>query len=214
MLEGGFRVLRALPLSEARRQVASLAELTALPRPTVYRLLAQLQATGAVDFDSNGRWEISPSLISVTNRAEPATGLRTAATKVMLSLREQTGAGVSLVVPTRTAFIALEMIPGREDLPIEARPGADMPDTTAAAMLLGSTHRDDGRLRPLSAAVDNEHILDGLTCYAKLITLPGGRAAALQIATSTRRPAERFAPLVHRAAAVLQARLAQAADKK
>ncbi len=209
VLEGGFRVLRALPDADVDRQVANLAELTSLPRPTVYRLLGQLRQIGAVDLGANGRWEVSPSLMSVTRRAEPVSGLRQVAMKVMQALREQTGAAVSLVVPTGTSFVALEMIPGRENLPIDARAGADMPDTTAAGLLLGSTKRSAGRIRPFGAAVDNEDVLDGLTCYAKLLTLPGGRQASLQIATSTLRTAETFGPVVQRAATALEAAMAR-----
>ena len=209
VLEGGFRILRSLPDADVARQVASLAELTSLPRPTVYRLLGQLRQIGAVDLGADGLWEVSPSLLSVTRRAEPVSGLRQVAMKVMQALRHQTGAAVSLVVPTGTSFVALEMIPGREDLPIDACAGADMPDTTAAGLLLGSTKPSAGRFRPFGAAVDNEDVLDGLTCFAKLLALPRGRLACLQIATSTRRTAETFAPEVRRAATALDAVVAQ-----
>ncbi|HEX4249856.1 MAG TPA: transposase, partial [Pseudonocardia sp.] len=39
------------------------------------------------------------------------------------------------VVPTETSLVAVEMVPGREKLPIEAYAGATMPDLTAAAMM-------------------------------------------------------------------------------
>jgi IclR family transcriptional regulator, acetate operon repressor len=56
--------------------------------------------------------------------------------------------------------------------------------------------------------VDDQDVCAGLTCYAAPVHLPGGRLAALQIATVPDRPAELAAAPVHRAAAALERRLA------
>jgi len=200
VLESGFRVLRALPDADQRRQVTSLAELTSIPRPTVHRLLLQLRRSGAVELRADGRWAVSPQLLEITGRAQPFDGIRTGVNRVIQELREQTGATVSLVVPARASLFALEMVPGREALPIDAFPGAEMPDLAAAAVVLDPRHHHSPRRRPFAAAVDEEHLLEGLTCYARLLTLPGGQKSALQIATSPQRRAERFAGHVQRAA--------------
>ena len=206
VLEGGFRVLHALPDAGGVRQVARVAELTGLPRPTVYRLLGQLHQAGAVQHQ-HGRWEVSPGLLRLAQRIEPVDGLREAASGILQTLREQTGAAASLVVATEASFIALEMIPGRDELPLHARAGAEMPATTAAALVLDRRIAAAGRRRGLGAAVDQEDVLEGVTCYAAVVALPGGRQASLQIATAARRPAETFAPMVHRAAVALQTRI-------
>jgi DNA-binding IclR family transcriptional regulator len=135
---------------------------------------------------------------------EPLAGLRESAARFIQRLREGTGAAVSLVVPSEGSFVALEMIPGRETLPIDARSGAVMPASTAAAMVLTPGGAPAARRRTFGAAADNEDAVEGLTCYAVPVALPGGRRASLQIATPAHRPADRMAAPVHRAAAELE----------
>lgn len=205
VVDGAFRVLRALPETGPDRQLARLASLTGLPRPTVHRLLGQLSAAGAAEW-RDGRWTLSAGLLGLAHRVEPLPGLRESASVVIQSLREETGATISLVVPGGDAYVALEMVPGREELPIHAHAGAAMPADTAAGIVLGRT--PGARRRRFGAAVDDQHLYAGLTCYAVPVRLPGGRRAALQIATAADRPAERSAGPVHRAAAALERRLA------
>lgn len=205
VLESGFRILRALPEADEHRQVSSLAELTSIPRSTVHRLLRQLRRSNAVELHSDGRWTVSPRLLEIAGRAQPLDGIRTGVNRIVHGLRDETGATVSVVVPTETSLVVVEMVPGREKLPIEAYAGATMPDLTAAAMVLDPRHRNSPRIRPFAAAVDDQDMLAGLTCYARLLALPGGRRASLQVATSTRLPAEKLAVHVQRAAMAIEA---------
>jgi DNA-binding IclR family transcriptional regulator len=205
VLESGFRVLRALPDADQRRQVSSVAELTSIPRSTVHRLLVQLRRVGAVELGADGRWWVSPELVEVVGRAGPLDGIRTGTNRILQTLRAQTGATVSVVVAAGTSLIAVEFIPGHEDLPIDVYAGAELPDLTAAAVVLDPTHGRSPRARPFAAAVDDQDVISGLTCYARLLTLPGGRRAALAITTPAARPAERFAAHVQRAANAIQA---------
>jgi DNA-binding IclR family transcriptional regulator len=121
---------------------------------------------------------------------------------VIRPLREETGGAVSLVVAGGEAFVALEMVPGREAMAIDARAGAMMPADTAAGRVLNSSPLRANRSSS-GVAVEHGAVLDGLTCYAVPVKLPSGRRAALQVAT-LHRPAERFAASMHRAAAVLE----------
>lgn len=203
VVDGAFRVLRALPEAGREHQVARLAQLTQLPRPTVHRLLGQLRQSGMVEC-ADGLWALSTSLLSLAQRVEPRVGLREAASKDIQRLREQTGAAVSLVVPSEGSFVALEMIPGRDVLPIDARSGAQMPASTAAGMVLAPSAMPAARRRPFGAAVDDQDVFEGMTCYAVPVALPGGRRASLQIATAAHRPADRLAAPVHRAAVALE----------
>jgi len=205
VLESGFRVLRALPDAQRHRQVSSLAELTSIPRSTVHRLLVQLRRSRAVELRADGRWVVSPQLVEITGRAGPLDGIRTGTNRVLQALRAQTGATVSLVVATDTSLIALEMIPGTEDLPIDAYPGVEMPDRTAAALVLDPRRRHSPRARPFAAAVDDQDVINGLTCYARLLSLPGGQRAALSTTASAARRAERFAAHVQRAGNAIEA---------
>ncbi|MFG1610927.1 helix-turn-helix domain-containing protein [Actinoplanes sp. NPDC049265] len=204
VIDGAFRLLRALPDTGPERQIAHLTTLTGLPRPTVHRLLGQLAEAGSVEW-RDGRWALAAGLIELARRVEPLAGLRRTAAAVIQEVREQTGAAVSLVVPGGDAFVALEMIPGRDELPITAQPGSAMPANTAAGIAL--TGDPGPRRRPFGAAVDDEDSFEGMTCYAVPVELPGRPPAALQIATLSARPAERSAALVHRAAIELRRRL-------
>lgn len=206
VLESGFRILRALPDADEHRQASSLAELTSIPRSTVHRLLRQLRRSKAVELRADGRWSVSPHLLGIAGRAQPLDGIRTGANRIIQELREQTGATVSLVVATEGAsFIALEMIPGTEGLPIESYAGVEMPDQTAAALVLDPRHSHSPRARPFGAAVDDQHLIDGVTCYARLLTLRGGHRMSLQIATPSHQRAENFAAHVQRAGNAIEA---------
>ncbi|GAB7039167.1 MULTISPECIES: helix-turn-helix domain-containing protein [Catenuloplanes] len=205
VVDGAFRVLRALPATGPERQLAGLARLTSLPRPTVHRLLGQLAEVGAVEW-RDGRWVLAAGLLGLAQRVEPLAGLRESAAVVIQALHDETGAAVSLVVPGGDAYVALEMVPGRDPLPIDARAGAAMPAGTAAGVVLSGT--PGPRRRRFGAAVDDQHVYPGMTCYAVPVRLPGGHRAALQIATGAGYPAERAAAPVHRAAAALERRFA------
>jgi IclR family transcriptional regulator, acetate operon repressor len=207
VIDGAFRILEALPRAGRTQQVARLGRLTGIPRPTVYRLLAQLKEMGAVEYRT-GHWYLSARLLGLAQHVEPHTGLRKAAMEVIRPLREQTGGAVSLVVATDDAFVALEMVPGREAMGIDTRAGETMPASTAAGQLLNSP---SWRVtRPSNGIAVNHGVeLGGLTCYAVPVTLPAGQRVALQVAT-LHRPAEHFAAPVHRAAAVLEKQMLSA----
>jgi DNA-binding IclR family transcriptional regulator len=203
VVEGAFRVLRALPDTGPDRQLAQLSRLTGLPRPTVDRLLGQLSEADVVEW-RDGRWALAAGLLGLAQRVEPLSGLRRSATLVIQALHDETGAAVSLVVPADDAYVALEMVPARDPLPIDARAGAAMPADTAAGIVLGGTAGP--RRRRYGAAVDDQHLSRGMTCYAVPVRLPGGARAALQIATGADhgRTGRRS---VHRAGAELERRI-------
>lgn len=211
VLDGAFRLLRALPDVRGDHQVADLVAATGIPRPSVHRLLAQLRDAGAVERRAR-RWVLSPSLLGITRHVEPVDGLRSAASGLLQAVRERTGATVSLVVPSEHGFVALEMIPGRVSMPFEARSGFVMPEGTAAAVALappgpgrrvavpGARASGAGRL---ATGVDDEDVMGGVTCYAAALPGPGVPLVALQIATPAGVPARGFAPVVHQAVATL-----------
>ena len=181
VVDGAFRILRALPDADNDHQVTSLSEMTGLPRPTVYRLLDQLRAADAVTFIGQ-RWRLSTELLGLAKRVEPYGGLREPAAHVLRILRQQTGATVSLVSARGEDAVVLEIVPGSDSMPADARPGFVLPAFTAAGILLRS-----GPLTSLpGVAVDHGDVWNGLSCYAAPIPLPGGHAT-LQIATASGR---------------------------
>jgi DNA-binding IclR family transcriptional regulator len=195
VLEGAFRILRALPDAGREHQVQDLARITGIPRPSVYRILAQLRAVGAVERPRD-HYVLARSLLDIAGRSEPRAGLRAQAGGVMQSLRAQTGATVSLVVPTEQGCSALEVIPGQETLPTPVHTGIVMPRKAAAALVLDPTPALE-RIDPAAGwASDDARVVPNMTCYATAIRIAGRIEAVLQISTTVSRPADQFATLI------------------
>ncbi|MEV4642008.1 helix-turn-helix domain-containing protein [Actinoplanes sp. NPDC049548] len=187
VIDGAFRLLELLPQATGDHQLSELSRLSGIPRASVYRLMSQLHEAGAVQLVDR-RYVVGPSMITIARHAEPANGLRSHALPYMYALRERTGANVSLVGPSSAGAVVLEVLPGRDTLPVHIYPGRVVPDLAAAALVLGAANVPE-RLDPVRrSAVDQEHTVPGLHCFATAIVLPDGNKAALQIAMN--RPIE------------------------
>lgn len=196
VLDGAFRLLRALPDADRDHQLSDLARITGIARPSVYRLMAQLQTVGAVERVAAGYYVPTRLLSDITRRTDPAAELRAQALDVMHALRNQTGATVSLVVPGDTGLIALEVLPGRESLPTAIYPGIAMPRTSAAALVFDASPAPE-RADPVAGwARDDACVCSGLTCHAMAIRVSGRIEAVLQISTPSHRPSSQFAQLL------------------
>jgi DNA-binding IclR family transcriptional regulator len=199
VLDGAFRLLRALPEADRHHQLSELARITGIPRPSVYRLMAQLHAAGAVE-RPRGHYVLSQSLAGIVRNAEPVAGLRKHSWEVMRALRNRTGATVSLITPTDRGCSALEVMPGRETLPTSIHAGIVMPTTAAAALVLDPSPAPE-RADPIGGwANDDARVYSGLTCYAAAIRLAGEIEAVLQISTNVDRPSSQFATLIRHSA--------------
>jgi len=140
-------------------------------------------------------------MVDIARQVEPAVGLRRGAAEVMQALRERTGATVSLLTQATDGAVVLDVIPGREALPVDIYSGCVMPATAAGALVLHPEAAPD-RVRPARrAAIDDEHTVPGLTCYATAIMLPDGGAAALQVTSTTSHNATLLSALVLQGAA-------------
>jgi DNA-binding IclR family transcriptional regulator len=200
VLEGAFRLLQALPDIDGPGQLGRLAQVTGIPRPSVYRLMAQLLAVGAVELRGDVYRLGTGMLLGLASRVEPTEGLRRGALDVMQTLRERTGATVSLVARSGTDAVVLEAVPGRNVLPVHIQSGTVMPPAAAGALVLDPAAAVHRARRAHRAALDDEHTVPGLTCYASAIALPDGTTAALQLTSTTSHSAIRLATLVHHAA--------------
>lgn len=199
VLDGAFLLLRALPEINGPGQLSELARATGIPRPSVYRLLTQLSSVGAVE-RQHGQYVLGTAMVEIARQVEPAPGLRRGAADVMRALREQTGVTVSLLTRGGDGAVVLDVIPGRESLPVHIDAGSVMPAVAAGALVLDPAAAPE-RSRPAQrAAIDDEDTVPGLTCYAAAIALPGGGAAALQLTSTSSHNALPLAALAHQAA--------------
>jgi len=210
VLDGAFQLLRALPEVNGPGQLSELARATGIPRPSVHRLLTQLSSVGAVE-RQHGQYVLGTAMLEIAGRVEPTAGLRRDSAEVMRALREQTGVTVSLLTQAGEGAVVLDMIPGRESLPVDIHAGTVMPAVAAGALVLDPVAAPE-RIRPARhAAVDDEHTVPGLTCYATAIALPGGGAAALQLTSTNGHNAIQLATLAHQAAARITDRVRRSA---
>ncbi|WP_083212440.1 helix-turn-helix domain-containing protein [Mycobacterium parascrofulaceum] len=212
VLDGAFRLLQALPQSGREHQHSELARITGIPRSSVYRLMSQLEAVGAVERLADGHYVPAPLLSDIARHADPHAALRAQGLQIMHALRSRTGATVSLVVPTAHGSKALEVVPGGVTLPTPIYAGIAMPRTSAAALIFDPSAAPE-RANPVDGwAHDDARVHAGLTCYASAIRVAGRTEAALQISTPADRPSSRFAVLIRRAAERVAQQLSAASN--
>ncbi|MCU1661127.1 MAG: hypothetical protein JWR58_1192 [Pseudonocardia sp.] len=190
--EGGPGVIEsAFGLLEILRGLgrARLAELTVesgLPRTTVYRLLGQLAAVGAVE-RVGAYYRLGPCLLNLGQHVTPLERLRAVAQRPLIDLVAATPAHVHLIAMTSGAPVFLEVLRGRERLPYGREPGEPPPAGSAGAQVL----RSDAPF-----AVDDGRSIDGISCAARVLALPGGEVACVGVLVPmSRLPRGLLAPL-------------------
>jgi DNA-binding IclR family transcriptional regulator len=95
----------------------------ALPRATVYRLVAGLQKEGFVRLDRRGRFVLGPRLIRLASRSWNTFDLRTAAAESLLDLRDKTGETVHLAVPSESEMVYIDKLESPQTVRMTSRIG-------------------------------------------------------------------------------------------
>jgi DNA-binding IclR family transcriptional regulator len=170
VIESAFGLLEVL-CALGRARVSDLAEDSGLPRTTVYRLLGQLAAVGAVE-RTGVHYRLGASLLLLGQHVTPMERLRTVAQRPMIELAAATPVHVSLSTTTSGAPIYLDVITGRERLPFHQAVGAPMPARSAGARALAAG---------VGFAIDDGNTIDGVSCAAQAIPLSNGGVAAVGI---------------------------------
>lgn len=97
-IERVFAILRALAGGDA--SVGDVSATTGLPKSTVSRLLAALEAEGAVDrIGDDGRYAIGPGLAVLTGHFSMVGAVRELARPYLRDLMEETGEAAGMGVP-------------------------------------------------------------------------------------------------------------------
>jgi DNA-binding IclR family transcriptional regulator len=143
VIEAAFELLDHVAVLEPVRAV-DLAVATAIPRPTVYRLLQQLIAVGAVRRDGT-RYRLGTALLGLGAQVGPVRRLRVVARRPMAELAAATGAAVSLSATLEDDAVFLETVDGRTPLRYLPEPGTRVPSGTAQAR----AHAELGRSTPI-----------------------------------------------------------------
>jgi len=137
-LTKGIKLLTVIAEAEAPLSVRELSELTALPRPTVYRLLAVLSDAGLIRQSSSGHtFKLGMTLVSIAHRALDQTDIRDIAHEHLLKLRDETGETVHLAVYSNGAMLYVDNIESHERVRMKCSLGTTVPMHSTA---VGKAH--------------------------------------------------------------------------
>jgi hypothetical protein len=175
-----FELLEHVGALEPVRLI-DLAEVTGIPRQTVYRLLKQLIEVGAIRREGT-RYRLGASLLGLGSRVSPERRLRVVARRPLAELAAATGAAVSLSATIGGETVFLDTVDARVPLgPAMPEPGSRVPPGTAPAR----AHTEIGRRAPI---VDARGGLPDISCVAVAVPLGGGEVAAVTTLVAGQRP--------------------------
>src|SRR5215469_5707075 len=208
-------------LAEGPRSLRSLAEASALPRPTAHRLLVALEVHGMVARGADGAFRLGPRLTELAARSGPGLGLAALAAGALARLHEQTGESVQLYlrsgdrrlcVAARDAGAGLrDSVPVGALLPLDAGSGGKVllawsddaeqfpavPATELAIVRRRGWASSIAEREPGVASVSAPVLRDGVLLGTLCVSGPASRLGSS--------PGRRLAPLVAAAARELAA---------
>ena len=112
----------AQPLSRA--ELASRSDLT---RPTLYRIIASLEAEGLIRQSSQGGYSLGVRLVELARTALAQNDIRGVAGPELERLRDVTGETVHLAVPSNDAMVYIDKIESRETVRMMSTIGSRIP---------------------------------------------------------------------------------------
>ena len=116
-------VLQAIADAAPPLDMRGLIEQVALPRATVYRLVAGLQKEGFVRIDLRGRFVLGSRLIALASRSWDTFDLRATAADSLLALRDRTGETVHLAVPSESEMVYIDKLESPQTVRMTSRIG-------------------------------------------------------------------------------------------
>ncbi|WP_282607492.1 IclR family transcriptional regulator [Pelagibius sp. Alg239-R121] len=140
--------------------VSDLLKLCDLTRPTLYRILASLEAEGLIQQTSDKRYRLGARLVGLAHKALAQMDLRSLARPSLEMLRDDTGETVHLAVRNREQMIYIDKIESREVVRMASTIGTPVPfhsSSVGKAYLSAMPHEDALALLdrlPLDAVTD------------------------------------------------------------
>jgi DNA-binding IclR family transcriptional regulator len=128
--EGARRVLAVLQAFSPRQHTLTareLAEITAIPLPSMYRYIALLRDTGLLVGDDHGAYHLSPRFISLARAAEAAETLIEVADPVMRDLASECGETVIFVRLIARVPVCVHRVESQHHLRATFEPGQPLP---------------------------------------------------------------------------------------
>lgn len=93
---------------------AELIELCELKRPTLYRIMASLEAEGLIEATTGNRFRLGSRLINLSRQALAQNDVRRIAEPFLMRLRDQTGETVHLAIRSGKAMTYIDKMESRE----------------------------------------------------------------------------------------------------
>jgi IclR family pca regulon transcriptional regulator len=122
----GFAVLLAFDARQPNPTLAQLAATTQISRPAVRRILLTLQRLGYVS-GSDGRWALTPRVLSIGQHYSAAHTLLEAAMPRLVHVAEQTDESASLGVLDGADVVYAARVPVRRIMSIDVSVGTRIP---------------------------------------------------------------------------------------
>ncbi|TSE01566.1 helix-turn-helix domain-containing protein [Skermania sp. ID1734] len=159
-IERGFAVLLAFDAEHPNPTLAELAVKTSLSRPAVRRILLTLQRLGYVT-GSNGRWSLTPRVLSIGQHYSASHALLEAAMPRLVRVAETTGESASLGVLDGTDVVYAARVPVRRIMSINVSVGTRVPAfaTSMGRALLAWAPADV--VAPVLAQAPFERLVEG-----------------------------------------------------
>jgi DNA-binding IclR family transcriptional regulator len=191
-----------MALEDQPCSLAELVDVTGLSRATAHRLATALEAHGLVRRDDDGRFALGVRLVALGRSAADELSLGEAATEALARLREDTGESVQLYVrqgDQRVCIAALESPHGLRTI---------VPTGASLSMEVGSAAKVLRGERATLARGWSESVAEreaGVASVSAPVLDPDGKVVAAvsvsgPIERTTRRPGQRYADAVVRAA--------------
>ncbi len=120
-------VLQAVAEATGPVSISDLAADVSMPRPTVYRLVAALEAEGLIEQTRTNSWQLGPRLLSLASRAWQNNDIRTTAYPFLTQLRDQIGETVHLAIPSGLEMTYIEKVESQESVRMTSTIGARAP---------------------------------------------------------------------------------------
>ncbi|MFX4221709.1 MAG: IclR family transcriptional regulator [Thalassobaculum sp.] len=112
--------------------VADLMRQADLTRPTLYRILASLEAEGLIRQGADKRYRLGSRLIGLAHSALAQQDIRSLARDALSALRDETGETVHLAVRTRDEMVYIEKVESVELVRMASTVGTRVPFHTSS----------------------------------------------------------------------------------
>lgn len=146
-------------------EIRDLIDECHLTRPTLYRLLAGLEAEDLIVQTRDRRYKTGPRLVSLARTALAHSDVREVALDDLKALRDQTGETVHLALPGKNGMVYIDKIESHETVRMRSTVGTVVPlhsSSVGKAYLAALTDQDlakalqQTRLEPITAFTTTE----------------------------------------------------------